>query len=170
MKRCTKCSILKGFDKFSSNKGTNDGLQSWCGPCVNASNNAAEASKRADRRACFASLVIPKQAECGACKDVKPASQFSSDRGAHNGLQRHCKSCISKYRRNVHHSPAAGSSHTCRTCTEIKAATDFHRNKSRPTGLALDCKACLAARPIVVRQPAQVCTLKLGLKPQKCTL
>lgn len=39
-KKCTKCGELKCLQMFSRNKGTKDGLASWCKGCTNVSSAA----------------------------------------------------------------------------------------------------------------------------------
>ncbi len=91
--------------------------------------------------------------QCTKCKEVKPATAFSRNKGRKDGLQSRCKEC-----RKVAASPAGRADvaarkakkaemrgaglKKCGRCKEVKPLTAFGRDKGRKDGLVSRCKDC----------------------------
>lgn len=60
----------------------NVNIHGICSLCV-AHNNATSAIKKPEKK-------------CTKCKEIKPITEFSKNKGAPDGLQYHCKECQSK--------------------------------------------------------------------------
>lgn len=105
---------------------------------------------------------------CTKCKESKPVSEFTGDRGRKDGLHSWCKSCVkeqhAKYRSDNLESEKARSrryndenkaasyrrelegtnptSKTCTRCGKVKSSSEFSRNRGRKDGLFDWCKEC----------------------------
>jgi hypothetical protein len=51
MKRCPKCGETKPVTAFYANLGANDGLQTYCKPCMNEYTTTYQKARRARNRA-----------------------------------------------------------------------------------------------------------------------
>lgn len=96
-KPCTRCGETKPLAMFRVNKLMKLGVDSWCKACL--SNHRKQQRRRGAE---FLALVK----RCGGCGTVKAASEFPSDKGARDGLDRLCKTCrAEKHQRAVAANP-----------------------------------------------------------------
>lgn len=122
MKVCTKCKEEKELTEYYKTKTGKDGVNSRCKVCCRqiskdwVSNEAnrkkrdaymkiwKQKRKEKDRaykdRFKLVLRISPGQKLCGKCKDVKSLSEFTTDRGRHDGKNQYCKSCSAEMYNN----------------------------------------------------------------------
>ena len=57
---------------------------------------------------------------CSKCKEIKPLSEFSTDRSRKDGLQFHCKKCYSQYSKQYRQTEKGKDVHKRATCKYSK--------------------------------------------------
>jgi hypothetical protein len=103
--------------------------------------------------------IMATEKYCRDCGELRPASEFTSDRARKDGLSFYCKIHArrrllrakdarqgppkSRYAREV---SVPDGSKWCPDCSTVKPQTDFVRNASSPSGWSAYCKPCHNAR------------------------
>lgn len=86
-KTCSKCKTSKAIDQFGRHKGRSDGLNNWCKECV------LQDSRR--KKPLKPKILVPDgKKHCSTCKVFKDTSEFGKHKGAKDGLNTRCKTCI----------------------------------------------------------------------------
>ncbi len=168
-KWCRRCETIKPLDAFAQNRSARDGLQGHCRVCA----ATAYRAKRLAAGAVVAPLDVPAGEKfCRTCGLTKPHAQWSTNRGASDGLQTRCKACASAVARRDHLRTADGMSvadldamvlaqHG--VCAICQTAPAIHVDHDHATGavrglLCFRCNAALgqlADDPLVLRRAAR---------------
>ena len=125
-KHCYKCDSWKELDEFNKLKSAKDGLQNKCRLCE----RLVRQQKRRNKD-------LPKEKECGYCKEVKNAA-VSFDINPNDGtLRNFCRDCITAHNSDTHK--------LCIYCCEVKPIAEFLGRSRRPSHNTY-CRICAASK------------------------
>ncbi len=101
MKNCPSCKRLRPHDSFGRNRGTGDGLSTYCRECMRARNTRYYAQRRARAGKRYRPRVQHPDGlkQCAACDTVKPIEEFDLQPSQSGGRNCYCKPCRSKLNR-----------------------------------------------------------------------
>lgn len=142
-KICTGCGSTKPLEDFSPSKLGRNGRAPACKIC----NNSNARSRRGALRMAGGNERSPADRQCGACHEMKTASEFNRDRAQPSGLQWSCRAC----QRTGYESRRGGPVHSereCSQCHAVKSAPEFYTNPNMAGGLSSACREC-------IRSPAE---------------
>lgn len=142
-KTCPKCGEMKSNSAFAKDCRRPDGLYHTCNACTKKVRDAKLSKQKLE-------IVVPETKECFHCKEIKPSSDFKTDRGRKDGLGYLCRSCdkvrndirLAKVKENL----VVPDSKVCFTCKEEKASSEFNKDSRVKDGLCFDCKECYNKR------------------------
>lgn len=146
-KRCSTCKAVKYLSEFSRNSRSKDGYQARCRTCSAQvrRNSRAKLRQRSDEEI---ALHRPESKICYACRQRKPADEFSTRRCSKDGLTADCRECrLQKIKakrqenkeRIVINYPARKR---CPGCRQTLPAADFAKSRAEKDGLQGYCRSC----------------------------
>lgn len=95
-KQCADCKESKPVNSFYKQKGTKDGLTSYCKVC----HKKRYGHKKKPKRELDNGPLVGKEKKCPRCKEVKDYSLYHVDKRKKTGRMAACKTCLNKQKRD----------------------------------------------------------------------
>ena len=142
-KTCPKCELDKMGEEFYKDPDRKDGLSRRCRECEKAgANERSMKIKEGPKK-----VVLEKK--CVRCQTVFPASNFSKDSYASDGLNCYCQNCSSivnkENRPRLFRKEPRVDRKVCPACKVEKGVEEFYCDAVRSDGLSWECRECTKA-------------------------
>ena len=199
-KRCTKCHEVKPLEEFPPRKDRRNGRRSWCRVCDAKRHREARWKKQGippedwprlhqevEARAASHNGIPDGFKTCTHCHEVKPLTEFPSDKRARDGRGSRCCACKARREREARWAKknippeswprlhretdrqqrmrelaAQHGLKYCPDCDMCLGRAFFHRASSAADGLYQYCKACESARGAAYRRTDRGREVKRG--------
>ncbi|MDA5282343.1 endonuclease VII domain-containing protein [Streptomyces sp. Isolate_45] len=168
-KRCSRCKSPKPRSDFAANRAMWDGLQAYCRACqADQHRERQEARGRTVR----VKVAVPSgHKHCPQCKEIKPHSEWESNKSSSDGWASYCRLCRAQRNRASYFKRKYGITEAereemiaaqgglCLLCREGPAEhVDHDHQTGKVRGvLCFSCNAALGQfkdRPDVIRRAA----------------
>jgi hypothetical protein len=99
MKQCPQCKKEKPESEYGKDSKRVDGLKCWCKECCSRKNKQYYHNTLKHKTY---NREIPSEKKCSKCGEIKPSSDYRSEKRNRDGLYSCCRECTNKRQRELY--------------------------------------------------------------------